>query len=168
MTLKAYEECTKEFRDLQSYKPKTCLFLSWIGKHNPVISSTIARWLKEAMKDAGIDISILKSHSVRGAVCSKAARTGVTTKQILEAADWSAPSRSFIIEIWMGMTKLSLAQVFWHPKVLQTIRVDMKRSLPKCNLRMTQGTKCLHAILRKVKVEISTCPSHHTLLLVTI
>ena len=90
VTLKAYEERTKEFRDFQSSTLKTCLFLSWIGKHNPVTSSTIARWLKETMKDAGIDISIFKSHSVCGAACSKAAGAGVTTKQILEAADWSS------------------------------------------------------------------------------
>ena len=38
------------------------------------------------MKDAGIDISIFKSHSVQGAACSKAAGAGVTTKQILQAA----------------------------------------------------------------------------------
>ena len=63
VTVKASEECTKEFRDFQSSTPKTCLFLSWIGKHNPVTSSTIARWLKETMKDAGIDISIFKLHS---------------------------------------------------------------------------------------------------------
>ena len=41
------------------------------------------------MKDAGIDISIFKSHSVRGTACSKAAGVGDTTKQIQEAADWS-------------------------------------------------------------------------------
>jgi len=42
------------------------------------------------MKDAGVDISIFKSHSVRGATCSKAAGVGVTTRRILEAADWSS------------------------------------------------------------------------------
>jgi len=42
------------------------------------------------MKDAGIDVSILNSHSVRGAACSKTAGAGVTTKQIPEAADWSS------------------------------------------------------------------------------
>ena len=90
ITLRAYEERTKEFRDLQSPNPKTTLFLSWIGKHNPVTSSTIARWLKLTMSEAGIDVGIFKSHSVRGATCSKAAGAGVTTKQILEAADWSS------------------------------------------------------------------------------
>ena len=95
VTLKAYEECTIEIRSLQSSEPKICLFLLWIGEHNPVTSSSIARWLsKTTMEDAGIDISISKSHSVRGATCSKAAGAGVTTKQILEAADWSSESTS--------------------------------------------------------------------------
>ena len=79
MTMKAYEEHTKEFRELQSPKPKTRLFLSWIGEHNPVTSSSIARWLKQTMKDPGIDVSILKSHSVRRDACSKAAGAGVNT-----------------------------------------------------------------------------------------
>ena len=61
----------------------------------------------------------------------------------------------------MGMIKLSLTQVFCHLKMLQTIHVDMNRSLPKCNLRMAQGTKCLHAIwnyMRKVKMKYQHVP----------
>jgi len=42
------------------------------------------------MAEAGIDISILKVHSVRGALCSTAAGVGVTTKDIVVAADWSS------------------------------------------------------------------------------
>ena len=42
------------------------------------------------MADAGIDISIFKAHSVRGASCITAAGVGVTTKNILDAADWSS------------------------------------------------------------------------------
>ena len=42
------------------------------------------------MVEAGIDTSIFKSHSVRGETCSKAAGAGATTKQILDAADWSS------------------------------------------------------------------------------
>jgi len=41
-TLQAYEDGTKEFTENKKY----LLFLSWIGKHNPVSSSTTARWLK--------------------------------------------------------------------------------------------------------------------------
>ena len=66
------------------------LFLSWIGKHNPVTSSTIARWLKTSLTEAGINTDIFKAHSVRGASSSTAASAGVTTADILKAADWSS------------------------------------------------------------------------------
>ena len=89
-TLKAYEDRTFQFRKDDSDVFKSKLFLSWIGKHDPVSSSTIARWLKTCMLEAGIDINIFKPHSVRGATCSKAAGMGVTTKDILDAADWSS------------------------------------------------------------------------------
>ena len=39
------------------------------------------------MADAGIDFSILISHSIRG---SKVSGAGVTVKDILDAADWSS------------------------------------------------------------------------------
>ena len=42
-TLKAHEDCTKEFRKLESPTPKTRLFLSCIGEHNPVASCSIAK-----------------------------------------------------------------------------------------------------------------------------
>ena len=49
-TLKAYEDRTKEFRQFKSSSPKTKLFFSWIGEHNPVTSCSIARWLKIVME----------------------------------------------------------------------------------------------------------------------
>jgi len=88
--LKAYEKRTERFRAELSSDSRSQLFLSWIGQHTPVSSSTIARWLKSLMAEAGIDISIFKAHSVRGASCSTAAGEGVTTKDILDAADWSS------------------------------------------------------------------------------
>jgi len=42
------------------------------------------------MEEAGIDTSIFKAHSVRGAACSTAAVAGITTKDILDVADWSS------------------------------------------------------------------------------
>ena len=89
-TLRVYEDRTLQFRNDGTGEMKSKLFLSWIGKHSPVSSSTIARWLKTCMLGAGIDINAFKPHSVRGATCSKAAGVGVTTKDILDAADWSS------------------------------------------------------------------------------
>ena len=60
--------------------------------HNPVASCTIARWLKETLRLAGIDVSIFSGHSVRGASTSAAAGAGVTMAYIMQAADWSTES----------------------------------------------------------------------------
>ena len=64
-TLKAYEQRTERFRKVDMAKTK--VFLSLIGKHNPVISSTIARWLKSCLQSAGVDTTIFKAHSTRTA-----------------------------------------------------------------------------------------------------
>ena len=52
--------------------------------------ATIARWLREVLELAGIDASTFSGHSVRGASTSAAAGAGVTTNDILKAADWSS------------------------------------------------------------------------------
>ena len=86
-TLRAYEDRT---RDLRSEETK--LFISLIKPHNRVTSSTIARWIKSLLEAAGVDTSIFQAHSVRGASSSTAANMGITTNDILKAADWSSES----------------------------------------------------------------------------
>ena len=68
----------------------TQLFIAFIKPHNPVSSATIARWLRTVLQSAGININIFKAHSTRGASASAAAGKGVTTNDILQAADWSS------------------------------------------------------------------------------
>ena len=59
------------------------------GKPYKVVSSaTLSRWLKAALLFAGIDTSIYKGHSFRGASTSKAVNLGVPLHVILKAADW--------------------------------------------------------------------------------
>ena len=89
-TIQAYEQRKIQFRTPMSVTGKTSLFLSWIGKHEPVTSSTIARWLKTCLQEAEIDTGVFKAHSVQGAASSKAAWSGVTISDILQAADWSS------------------------------------------------------------------------------
>ena len=159
--LQVYEKCTASFRTGES---KSTLFLSWIRKHEPVSSSTIARWLRTCLQDADVDTGTFKAHSVRGAACSTAAWSGVTTTDILNAADWSLFS-SFTIE------KLETNQCLEYLSccllILHTYMLIWKRSLLKCNLQMAQGTKCLHDIcndLRKVKLKyqhVHPAPTPH-------
>ena len=87
ITLKAYEEMTKELRG-----EETKLLVSFIKPHGKVSSSTIARWIKSLLEVAGVDTSIFNAHSVRGASSSTAANMGITTNDILKAADWSSES----------------------------------------------------------------------------
>lgn len=44
------------------------------------------------LKLAGIDTDTFKAHSTRSASASAAASAGLTTNQIMEAADWSSES----------------------------------------------------------------------------
>ena len=87
VTLKAYEERTVPCR-----VGETKLFLALIKPHKAVTSSTIARWLKSLLEAAGIDTTVFTAHSVRGASSSAAANLGITTNDILKAADWSSES----------------------------------------------------------------------------
>lgn len=89
-TLKAYESQTLLFRGMDTNTPQTNLFLSWIGKHAPVSSSTISCWLCTCFLEAGIDTNVFKPHLIRGASCSSAAWAGISVSDILKAADWSS------------------------------------------------------------------------------
>ena len=86
-SLSLYLERTRQLRGSVDQ-----LFIAIIKPHLPVTSSTIARWLKKVISDAGIDTNIFKAHSVRSAATSAAANQGVTTEEILKAADWSTES----------------------------------------------------------------------------
>ena len=72
--LKPYENYTVPFRTRES---KSILLLSWIGKHDPVSSSTIVRWLQTCLQDAGVLLAIVHQ------------QPGHTT-DIFNAADWSS------------------------------------------------------------------------------
>ena len=65
------------------------LFVSHQKPHDAVSKDTIARWVKETMRKAGLDISIFTPHSVRAASTSKAIRARVPITTILTTAGWS-------------------------------------------------------------------------------
>ena len=66
---------------------ENCLFHYFIGKHGPVTSSTIARWIKVCLHKAGVDTSKFQAHSTRAAAVTKA---GLSVEDIMKAADWSS------------------------------------------------------------------------------
>ena len=58
--------------------------------YKAVSSSTLARWLKNVLLLAGIDIVKYKAHSYRGASSSAASRAGCKMSEILKTANWSS------------------------------------------------------------------------------
>ena len=86
-TLHHYLQLTATLR-----KEPSCLFIALVKPHNPAAPCTIVHWLKEVLKMAGIDISIFTTHSTMGASSSAAADSGITTSDILKAADRSTES----------------------------------------------------------------------------
>ena len=52
--------------------------------HYPISKDTLARWVKEVMVCAGIDVTIFKPHSTRGASASKAFHLGILLSDILK------------------------------------------------------------------------------------
>ncbi|KZR98416.1 Uncharacterized protein APZ42_006176 [Daphnia magna] len=73
--LRSYLERTA---NLRSSLNNSGVFIGSNKPHNPVTGSTIARWIKDQLKEAGIDTSIFLAHSTRGAAASKAASAGVS------------------------------------------------------------------------------------------
>ena len=86
-TLQAYLSRTAPLRQKESR-----LFISFIKPHKAVTSSSIARWLRLTLENSGINASIFGAHSTRGASASAASKAGITTSDILKAANWSSES----------------------------------------------------------------------------
>ena len=70
----------------------TKLSLSFIKPYQPISTDTCSHWLKIVLSNSGVNISIFKGHSYRGAAMSKAVSQGVSVDLILKTADWSTES----------------------------------------------------------------------------
>ena len=71
---------------------KLSLILSYRPPHNPVKSATLARYVKDMLGEAGIDITVFTTHSTRSASTSKANNLGLSLKDISKAAGWKGGS----------------------------------------------------------------------------
>ena len=68
------------------------LLLAVNAPHAPVSTSTVSRWLKDALKLCGVDASTFSGHSTRSTSASAAAESGVNMQVVLAAGDWSGQS----------------------------------------------------------------------------
>jgi hypothetical protein len=49
-------------------------------------------WIRSSLKAAGVDTTVFKAHSTRGAAASKALASGLSLDSILKAGQWSRES----------------------------------------------------------------------------
>ena len=65
------------------------LFISFQRPHGAVSVSTISRWIKNVLKEAGIDTDIFKAHSTRSASSVKALSDQKDINEISKDDGWS-------------------------------------------------------------------------------
>ena len=70
-------------------KDKSRLLLSFVKPDNPVVSSTISGWIKNVLREAGVDTKIFKGHYTRSASTSKIGLAGLSVTDILERGSWT-------------------------------------------------------------------------------
>ena len=86
-----YISRTKSWRDVNDETDRSRLLLSYVKPHNPIVSSSIARWLKETIQKAGIS-RVFTGHSTRSASTSKAKRAGLSSQDVINQANWTNQS----------------------------------------------------------------------------
>lgn len=86
-TLKLYINKTQDIRG-----DSRELFISFLKPHRQVSRSTLSRWIKTVMEEAGIDTSLFKSHSTRAASASSARNNLANIEDIMKIAGWSNAS----------------------------------------------------------------------------
>ena len=87
-TLQLYLTRTADWRADQN---RNQLFLSINRPHHPVTPATVARWLKETLRMAGVSTDFT-AHSTRATAVSVAFDKGVSIKDILNTADLTSDS----------------------------------------------------------------------------
>ncbi|XP_015123313.1 uncharacterized protein LOC107045524 [Diachasma alloeum] len=89
-TLRDYLQATQDLRINTSN-----LLISYKKPHNKVTAQTISRWIKEILKECGIDTEIFTAYSTRHASTSAAKRSGISVDLIKQTAGWTKKSKAF-------------------------------------------------------------------------
>lgn len=91
-TLISYMERTKPLR-INSNNDK--LIQTYKNPVHNCTSQSISRWIKETLKDSGVDVHIFSAYSTRHASTSAAHRSGVSIDVIRKTAGWTGNSMCF-------------------------------------------------------------------------
>lgn len=87
--------CMQTYLDMTRSSKAGALFVSLKNQDNPVTTDTLARWTKDILKQAGINVETFSAHSTRHASVSAAARKNVQLDVIFASAGWTPGSLMF-------------------------------------------------------------------------
>lgn len=90
-TLRSYLIATQNLRPENEDR----LILTHKKPYHAASTQSISRWIKDILKQSGIDTSTFTAHSTRHASTSAAFRNGVDIETIRKAAGWSKESEVF-------------------------------------------------------------------------
>lgn len=90
-TLLDYIKRTKDLRNNH-----TRLILCFKKPNQAASSQTISRWIKQVLKNSGLDTKIFTAHSTRHAATSTANKRGVNVECIRKTAGWTEKSAVFV------------------------------------------------------------------------
>ena len=85
--LEAYIKRTAPLR-----KGKKQLLICYKAPHGPASDDTVSRRIKQTMKAAGIDTTVFKPHTTRGAATSAAKAANIPIQEIMNTAGWRSDS----------------------------------------------------------------------------
>ena len=89
-TLQCYLKRTENLR-----KNITVLFISFKKPFKKASTQTLSRWVKDVLRESGIDTDIFSAHSTRHASTSAAKRKGINIDVIRKSAGWTENSSTF-------------------------------------------------------------------------
>ena len=87
-TLLFYLDKTSELRNCDNEN----VFITTTPPFKGAASATIARWVKETLANAGVDLAVFSAHSVRGATTSKMSDLQIPVADIMKKAMWKSES----------------------------------------------------------------------------
>ena len=106
-TLSHYLERTQLFREQESK-----LFLTYQKPYHAVSASTISRWIKCMLKQAGIDTTKFGAHCTRAASSSAAKQAGVPIMDILRTGGGHQNAPLLGIIVYLFKRKIILLKLF--------------------------------------------------------
>lgn len=89
--LQVYVNRTKSLRNPELKK----LIITYKKPIHEASTQTLSRWIKDTLKDSGVDTTIFSAHSARHAATSAAQRNGISVNVIMDTAGWSDNSKMF-------------------------------------------------------------------------